>query len=232
MEHIASFTALVILLSHRLHTWQEPSNLHYEAHQNLKPKCFSSGLVVVFSQSIEPRDWTQVLSREWRLSWSSAIPIAAPVDQQTMGGVNKCWCKCKRQFINFLIFLLYTRSFARSLTEKVYPGVFITYKKANLRGVTGLVILLKIGFKSSIFCLCNLEIWWMTSKNNRAPLLHYVKLCASFQSNQWIQTGVTVRWRSIRVKIGDFLSCVSLKFDGWLWKINRTPLLCYFKLCA
>ena len=28
----------------------------------------------------------------------------------------------------------------------------------------------------------DLEIWWMTLKDNRAPLLYYIKLCASFQS--------------------------------------------------
>ena len=58
----------------------------------------------------------------------------------------------------------------------------------------------------------------MTSKNNRAPLLCYFKLCVSFHSHQWIQTGVTFWKRSIRVKIGDFLSRVTLKFDGWPWK--------------
>ena len=42
--------------------------------------------------------------------------------------------------------------------------------------------------------------------------------CASFHSHQWIQTGVTVQKRPIRVKIGDFLSRVTLKFDGWPWK--------------
>ena len=55
-------------------------------------------------------------------------------------------------------------------------------------------------------------------KNNRATLLCYIKLCASFQSHLWIQTGVTVRKRSIPVKIGDFLSRVTLKFDRWPWK--------------
>ena len=55
-------------------------------------------------------------------------------------------------------------------------------------------------------------------KNNRAPLLYYVKLCASFQTHWWIQTAVTVQKRSIWVKIGDFLSCVTLKFDGWPWQ--------------
>ena len=55
----------------------------------------------------------------------------------------------------------------------------------------------------------------MTFKNNRAPLLCYFKLCASFHSHWWIQTGVTVRKRQIWVKIDDFLSRVTLKFDGW-----------------
>ena len=58
----------------------------------------------------------------------------------------------------------------------------------------------------------------MTSKNNKAPLLYYIKLCASFQIHQWIQTRVTVRKCSILVKIGDFLPCLTLKFDGWPWK--------------
>ena len=58
----------------------------------------------------------------------------------------------------------------------------------------------------------------MTSKNYRAPLLHYIKLCALSQPPRWIQTGVTVRKHSTRVKISDFLSHVTLKFDGWPWK--------------
>ena len=63
-----------------------------------------------------------------------------------------------------------------------------------------------------------LEIWRMTLKNNRAPRPCYFKLCASFQSHWWIQTGVTVWKRPIRVKIGDYLSRVTLKFDEWPWK--------------
>ena len=55
----------------------------------------------------------------------------------------------------------------------------------------------------------------MTLKNNRTPRPFYFKLCASFQSHRWNQTGVTVRKRSIRVKIADYLSCGTLKFDGW-----------------
>ena len=90
--------------------------------------------------------------------------------------------------------------------------------KANVRDLiaaTGLIILLIFDPNHPFFSLCDLEIWWMTLDNNRAPLLLYIKLCASFQSHEWIQTGVTVRKRSIRVKIGYFLSPVTLKFDGW-----------------
>ena len=48
---------------------------------------------------------------------------------------------------------------------------------------------------------CDLEIWRMTFKNNRAPLLCYLKLCAAFHSHWWIQTGVTVRKRSFTICI-------------------------------
>ena len=96
------------------------------------------------------------------------------------------------------------------------------HHKANLRDLiaaTGLVILLKLDWNHRLFSPWDLEIWRMTSKNNKAPLLYYIKLCASFQIHWWIQTGATVRKCSIRVKICDFLSCVNLKFDGWPWKI-------------
>ena len=77
---------------------------------------------------------------------------------------------------------------------------------------------LKSDSNRQFFRPCDREILWMTSKNNRALLLYYVKLCASFQIHWWIQTGFTVEKRSIRVEIGDTLSRVSLKFHGWLWK--------------
>ena len=59
----------------------------------------------------------------------------------------------------------------------------------------------------------------MTLKNNRAPLLCCFKLCASFHSHQWIQTGVTVRKHPILLKIDDFFSRVTSKFNGWPSKI-------------
>ena len=75
--------------------------------------------------------------------------------------------------------------------------------------------LTQIGFKSSIF-----QPMWPWNliddpKNNRAPLLCYFKLFASFRSHWWIQTGVTVRKRLIWVNIDAFLSRVTLKFNGW-----------------
>ena len=78
--------------------------------------------------------------------------------------------------------------------------------------------LTQIGFKLSIFRPCDLGIWWMTSKNNKACLLYNIKLCASFHIHQWIQTGVTVRKRPIWVKLDDFFSCVTLQIDVWPWK--------------
>ena len=61
----------------------------------------------------------------------------------------------------------------------------------------------------------DLEIWWMTLENNRAPLLRYFKLCAAFRSHWCIQTGVTVRKGQIWVKLDHFYSRVNLKFKGW-----------------
>ena len=108
--------------------------------------------------------------------------------------------------------------------------------KANLRNliaVTGQVILLKLdsnrrffspydleitlnsGQNLQFFVPCDLAIWRMTLKNNRATFLYCFKLCTSFHSHQWIQSGVTVRKRPILVKIDYFFSRVILKFDGW-----------------
>ena len=90
----------------------------------------------------------------------------------------------------------------------------------------------QFGWTSFVFVPCDLEIWWMTLENNRAPHLYHIKLCASFQSHGWIQTGVTVRKRSIRVKISDFFVLCDLEIWRMTLKNNRAPLLCYFKLCA
>ena len=75
-----------------------------------------------------------------------------------------------------------------------------------------------LGQNRRFFAPCDLWIWRMTLKNNRAPLLFHFKLCASFRSHWWIQTWVTVRKRPIWVKFDDFQSRVTSKFDAWPWK--------------
>ena len=90
--------------------------------------------------------------------------------------------------------------------------------KANLKDLiasTGLVILFKLDSNHWFFSLFDLEIRWMTSTNNRAPPLGQMKLCALFQSHQWIKTGVSILkiWRMALKKI-------------------RAPLLSNIKLCS
>ena len=70
---------------------------------------------------------------------------------------------------------------------------------------------LNSGWNWRYFVPCDPQIWWMTLENNRAPLLYYVKLCASFQIHRWSETWGTGRKRSIRVKIDDFFSRINLE---------------------
>ena len=79
---------------------------------------------------------------------------------------------------------------------------------------------------------CDLEIWRMTFKNNRAPLLCYFQLCASFRSHWWIQTGVRVRKRPIWVKSDCFLEPCDLEIWWMTLKNNSAPLLSIIKLYA
>ena len=67
---------------------------------------------------------------------------------------------------------------------------------------------------------CDLEIWQMNLKNNRAPLLSNIKLCASFHCHMWIQTVVTVRKR-----LNGVMTSVTLTFDLWPWTFAWTSLL-------
>ena len=99
--------------------------------------------------------------------------------------------------------------------NRVLSNIQMKLNKANLRD---LIAATGQDINRQFFHPCDREIWWMTSKNNMALLLYYVKLCASFQIHWWIQTGFTIQKRSIRVEIGDMLSRVILKLNGWPWK--------------
>ena len=84
----------------------------------------------------------------------------------------------------------------------------------------------------NFFKPCDLEIWWITFKNNTAPLLCYFKLSAAFRSHWWIQTELQSGNAQLCKNRRFFFSRVTLKFDRWPWKNNRAPLLCYINLCA
>ena len=87
-----------------------------------------------------------------------------------------------------------------------------------------------IWVKITIFFPCDLEIRRISLKNNKAPFLPYFKLCASFSSHSFIQTGVTVRKHPIWIK------SIFCPFDLEIWRMtlknNRARLLWHFKLCA
>ena len=76
------------------------------------------------------------------------------------------------------------------------------------------------GSNSTILEPCDLEIWQMTLKNNRAPPLSNIKLYTSFHHHMWIQTGVTVRKR-----LSWTVTSVILNFDLWPWPFAWTSLL-------
>ena len=138
-----------------------------------------------------------------------------------MGGISairillKCFCKdgngsaLSRKWGHFYI-----------VTIKILISR-VKYNKANMRDLIaaiGLVILLQLHSNFLVFRPYDLEIRWMNSRNN--------------SNHQWIQTGVTVQKCSIRVKIGNFLFCVTLKFDGGPWKTKKDTFSMLFQaLC-
>ena len=69
---------------------------------------------------------------------------------------------------------------------------------------------------------CNLEIWRMTLKNYRAPLLCYFKLCAAFRTHWWIETGVTSPETPNLGQIRRFLEPCDLEI--WRITLNKANL--------
>ena len=85
--------------------------------------------------------------------------------------------------------------------------------------------------KSTFFWPCYIEIWRMTFKNNRAPLLSYIKLCAAFHSHWWFQTGVSPETPNLG-QIWRFLEPCDLEIWRMTLKNNRAPLLSIINLYA
>ena len=75
---------------------------------------------------------------------------------------------------------------------------------------------LNLGQNWWFFVPCDLEIWRMTLKNNRAPLWCYFKLCASF---------VNLKWVTVRKRLSWVLTTVTLTFDLWPWPFAWISLL-------
>ena len=91
---------------------------------------------------------------------------------------------------------------------------------------------LNFGQNRRFFVPCDIEIWPMTLKNNRAPILCCFKICASFHSYWLIQTWVTVRKRPNLVKIDVFFQPCDLAIWRMTLKYYRAPLVSNIKLCA
>ena len=147
---------------------------------------------------------------------TSIEEISMSQRKKDIGMKRSCWQTgyTKRCMANFsvasnenfikMIFLFQWTVFPRTGVKYIHclqTGIKITTclctgvmqfctNKANLRdfiAATGLVILLKLDSNRRFFSLCDLEIWWMTQKNDRALLLCYSKLFASFRSHWWIE---------------------------------------------
>ena len=91
---------------------------------------------------------------------------------------------------------------------------------------------LNSGQNQQFFVPCDLVIWWRTLKNNRAPLLYYIKLCASFKAMGEFE----LEYSPEALNLGQNLWFFFVPCDLEIWwvklKNNRVPLLCCFKDCA
>ena len=103
--------------------------------------------------------------------------------------------------------LFYTTSnFVHQFQFHCWIQTGVTVRKCSIR--------IKIG---DFFVSRDLEIWWMTLKNNRAPLLYYIKLCTAFQSHWHIYSNWSYSPETLNSG-QNWLSRVTLKIDIWPWK--------------
>ena len=107
--------------------------------------------------------------------WSLHDPSGVKFTLATSGTLKGCFRLCQWFSLPRLVLWI----------NHLPPHQIQSSNKANLRDLiaaTGLVILLKLDSNHWFFSPCHLEIWWMTLKNNRAPLLRNFMLFASFRS--------------------------------------------------
>ena len=91
-------------------------------------------------------------------------------------------------------------------------------KSDGLDSTTG--ILPKSAPNHQVFGPCDLEIWQMTSKNNREALPCPQKLCVSFHSHPCIWIGITNQKRSNHSKIVNFFALCDIE----IWQMTLRHL--------
>ena len=74
-----------------------------------------------------------------------------------------------------------------------------------------------LGQIRQFLALCELDIWQMTLKNNKAPLTSNIKLYVSFHHHIWIQTGITVQ-----KQLSWVVTSVTFTYDLWPWPFAWT----------
>ena len=122
----------------------------------------------------------------------------------------------------------------KNMFQFIIQWVWISHplsNKANLRyliAATGLVIILKLDSNNWFFTPCDLEIWWMTWKNYRAPLQALFIISNLSVNSNWSYCLETLnsgqnQW---------FIVPCDLEIWWMTLKNNRASLLCYIKLCA
>ena len=116
----------------------------------------------------------------------------------------------------------------------IYVCIYYLNNKEDRRGLiaaTGLVILFKLDSNRRFFDSYDHEIWWMTSQKighlfcTMPSFVHHFKAIGAFKLE--LQSG-NAHFGS---KLAIFVPC-DLEFWWMTLKNKRTPLLCYFKLCA
>ena len=81
--------------------------------------------------------------------------------------------------------------------------------------------------------LCDLEIWRITSKNSRSPILWHFKLSASFHRTSSVYEHSSLSPETLKsVKNRLFFGPCDIEIWRMTLKNNRAPLLHHFKLCA
>ena len=141
-----------------------------------------------------------------QITLHAVISKSSPVDNSCMNKISETFIT---NIVPWRVSQAVYRNMNRNVTKHIVTPLVITMSTRQIWGIWKLRPAYNpethnLGQNWWCFVPCDLEIWWMTLENNRAPLLCCFKLCATFHSHRWIRTGVAVRKRPIWVKFDDF----------------------------